>query len=452
MKKLFLFAIIFCLTLFSANAQNFQEGFFLESDRTAFRYNPAAAGGQGFIGVGNFMSTKAANIGASSFLFPDPKSPEAVSGLSSKVPAETFLSGLKDLNCKAGEINYNLFSYGFAKNGAFHTVEANVKNAFNGIAAKDFFSLLKSGVDAGSYDIAGSQVSDRAYAELAYGYSRKLSDIVSVGARAKLLVGFASASYEMKKMDIFVDQEELYISGEAQLNITSRSHEMKGKEGETFRLRDYEKKKGSKIPSGLGLAMDLGVVVTPDEYWTVSASLLDLGGAFWRYGITATSSGTFSYDEFINTLDFSDLSVNSILQAIAELQENLADVVLLKKGPVRHIFSPVPMKANLGVKYKMPFYDALSVGVVGNFTGFKGMPYLESRFGIGLAPWDWISVTGNVGYSSFGAVWGAGANARVDRFRVCLGMENYFGGKVPLKGKTIGPCKKTFSIGMTFDL
>lgn len=450
-KKLSLSTIILCLAL-SASAQTFQEGFFLEANRNAFRFNPASVSDTDFLSVGNISNTGAGNIGASSFQFKDPATGEMVSGFNAAVPAEKFLAGLNDNNKQLGELNYGLFSYGFARNGAFHTVEASVKNLYNVGVAKDLFALMKKGTGMSQFDIAGTGASENLYAELAYGYSRKLSDIVSVGARAKLLVGLASASYQMSSMDIAVTDEETHFKGETQLYFTNRSRKINTNDGQAIKLRDIQKKKKGVLPTGLGLALDLGVTVTPDDYWTISASVLDLGGILWHYGNVATSKGEFVYEELIDQLVDEDADFSQIKQSVEGAIDDIISVVKLKKGPAKFPVVAVPMKANLGVKCKMPFYENLSVGLTGNFTGYKGLPYLESRFGVGLAPWDWISATGNVGYGTFGAVWGAGANVRVNRFRLNFALENYFGGKVPLSNYALGARKKVMSAGLTFDL
>ena len=50
------------------------------------------------------------------------------------------------------------------------------------------------------------------------------------------------------------------------------------------------------LPSGAGVAFDLGLVFTPAEGLTISASVLDLGGMYWFYGNRAMSSGVAKFE------------------------------------------------------------------------------------------------------------------------------------------------------------
>lgn len=430
-KHFILSAAFLVFAVSSASAQTFQEGLFLEENRTAFRFNPAAAGNTDFLSVGNFMNGGIANFGSNDF---------------------ASASCLEPDNRKTGDIYYNLFSYGFAKDGAFHTIEANVRNLFTVGFARDLFSFAEGSSSDDVYDISGTGLSDNLYSEIAYGYSRKLSDIVTVGARARLLLGLNSASYQITSMGLRTGGEQISLNGSTELYLTRKKWEIDAEDGETVGFGDIHRKPKSLLPTGVGLAADLGVVITPDEYLTISASLLDMGGILWHYGNVAVSEGSLDIDFLEEEEEFLDDDFGELLGHFGEMAGDLIDIVQLIKKPAANVLRAVPMNANLGLKYKFPFYDALSVGITGNFTRYTGISYLESRFGVGLSPWDWLSVTGNAGYGTFGAVWGAGASVRAYRFRFNVGVENYFGGTVPARNTPLEACRKLFSAGLTFDL
>ena len=155
-RKLTLASIVLCLISASASAQGFSENFLLEGVRTSFRFNPAATGSDPFLSLGSYAGTSAANIGASSILFPDAVEGSVVTGLHSAIPADTFLGGLKDKNILTGNMDYNLFAYGFSHGGHFHIVEVSLKNDYRTALSKNLFSLLKIGSRTEAYDLGGT--------------------------------------------------------------------------------------------------------------------------------------------------------------------------------------------------------------------------------------------------------------------------------------------------------
>ena len=450
-RKLTLASIVLCLISASASAQGFSENFLLEGVRTSFRFNPAATGSDPFLSLGSYAGTSAANIGASSILFPDAVEGSVVTGLHSAVPADTFLGGLKDNNILTGNMDYNLFAYGFSHGGHFHIVEVSLKNDYRTALSKDLFSLLKIGSRTEAYDLGGTMASDRLYAEIAYGCSKKLGDRLTIGARGKLLVGLAAASYSVSSLDVTLGEDRLEASGGTQLLLTDRSFKFNPDEDGTVGIRDIRRKQTSYIPTGLGLAVDLGVLFTPFEDLTVSASILDLGGILWRYGNAAASSGSVVHEGF-GEFDIEDFDTELLSDKISALADNVMSIVELKKKGAKLALCAVPLKINVGVKYRMPFYDALTVGLTGNFESCQGLPYVEARLGAGVTPLEWLSATANVGCGTFGAVWGAGLSAKIFRFRINASYEYNFGGVVPVYGYSLTPCRKHLSAGLTFDL
>ena len=68
------------------------------------------------------------------------------------------MSKLKDDNYILRTLNYNLISYGFAKNNAFHTFEINVRALAGGSIPKEIFQIAKLGTAEKMYDLSNFRV------------------------------------------------------------------------------------------------------------------------------------------------------------------------------------------------------------------------------------------------------------------------------------------------------
>ena len=443
-------------------AQSFQQALFLDGYRLGYRYNPALQNESGFIGVGQWEDQTRNNFGAASFLYP--RDGELVTALHSSVPAETFLGSLQDDNYLVGNINFNLVSYGWRRDASYHTVEANIRAMYSASVPKEIFAIAKLGTADKNYDLSGMGLAGNAIVELAYGYSHNFSDIVSIGARAKLLVGVEALNYRVSRFDMSFSEELYKADIEADLDLTSRWNKIRSDENGYLNLLDLSARDRWKLPSGVGLAMDLGVVVTPFEGFTLSASALDLGGMLWYYGNAGKSQGTAEFTG-VKNLSMEEIQDDKIMDQFSGVLDDLLGSVRIKEAESRTSLEFVPLNVNLGIKYEMPFYRALALGVTGNYIGFNGlsnllgnklgrngMSYLEVRGALAWNPWNWLGITGGGGYGSYGPVWNAAANVGLGGFRLTVGYSDGFGGTIPYSSTPLEPNFKMVTVGLTYDI
>lgn len=449
MKKHILLLAAVLLTAATLQAQSFQQAFFLDGYRLGYRYNPAIQSAEGFLSVGQFENQSRQNFGAASFLYP--RGEEVVTALHPSVSAEEFLGSLQDDSYMNGSINYNLVSYGWRKGAAFHTLEANVRGFYMASVPKEIFTILKLGTEDTFYDLSGFSLGGNAIVELAYGYSRKLGDFISVGARAKLLVGVESLRYQITRFDMVMSEEKYQATVEADLDFTSRWRKIGTNDEGYLNFLNLSAKDRLKTPTGGGLAVDLGILVTPLEGLSLSASVLDLGGMFWYYGNAGQSAGQISFAGMEN-LTLEDIQQGNILSQFSDELDALTNAIRVKSIEKKTALSALPFNVNLGARYELPFYRALSLGVTGNLVQMKGMPYREVRGALAWNPWEWLGITANAGTGTYGAVWGAAANVAVKRFRLTAGYCDGFGGKVPYTGASLKPNNKMLTVGLTYDL
>ena len=449
MKRTVILLAILASAAFSAGAQSFQQALFLDGYKMGYRYNPALSNDGGFLSVGQWENQSRNNIGAASFLYP--RDGEVVTALHESVTADEFLGSLKDDNYLTGNIHFNLLSYGWKSEHAYHTFEAGLRAAYSASVPKEIFAIMKLGTQEKDYDLSGMSVAGNAVVELAYGYSRPLSDWISVGARAKLLVGIEALRYNVTRFDLTFSEDVYQAQVEADLDLTSRWSKVRTDDEGYLSFSDRSSKERWKLPSGAGVAVDLGVVLTPVEGLTVSASVLDLGGIVWYYGNAGKSQGTTTFTG-MESLTMEDIKAGRIKEQFNDELEAFMNSVKLKEVKGRTVFEAVPLHLNLGARYEMPFYRPLSVGMTGTYYVMRGKPYSEVRAVVASNAESRLGASLDFGVGSYGLVWGAALHAAVQQFRLTASVSNGFGGTVPYSSTPLCPNSKVLTLGLTYDL
>lgn len=449
-KKLLTLAAVLLAAAASLNAQNAQEALFLKDYRLGYRYNPALMSEGDFLSSGQLATSLRNNVGASAFIYPGVDG-KVVTFLHPSVKAADVTAALKDDNYLTGALNYNLFAYGIRRGEAMHTFESNVRVLYGLNLPGELFKILKLGTPDGQYDISNLRTDGNVCVEFAYGYARRLSDVVSVGARIKLLAGMYNAGYNIRRLDLTVSEEAVKTSFEADLDLTDRALEFAAGDDGYLGFENLVFHGLPNWPSGGGLAADLGIVVTPTENLMFSASLLDLGGMLWYLGNRSTASGTAEFTG-LNELAVEDFNKDGVMAQLNGVKSEFLSQMRLSPVKNKMRLNALPFSAHAGLKYTLPWRGALSLGADGTYGYQCGMSFWETRGNLSCSPAEWLNLTANAGYGTYGPVWGAAANIRIYRFHVTAGLQNGFGGFIPETSMPLKANFKTKTIGLTYDL
>lgn len=441
-------ALLACITSFS-HAQSFQEGFMLKDYRLIYHFNPALAGESDFISLFQVSSSNRNNVGASAFIYP--YDGQVVTYLHSSVPAQTARENFRENNYLTKSYDFNLFSYGMFRNGAEHTFELNIRGMYAISAPGELFMFAKTGAAPSTLDLSRLRAQGDIYAELAYGYSRRVSDVFSFGARVKLLGGLYALDYNVTRLDLSMSESKYQADIEASLDLTDQAVGFAVDSDGYMDFKDFTYKGLIHIPKSYGAAVDLGIAVYPTENLTLSASVTDLGGIFWYFGNASRSSGTVSFTGLEN-LSSEEFNEEGLMTQANTLKDRFLEQIRLSEAETKARFKAIPFSANLGAKYSMPFYDRLSAGLTGQYIGYQWMPYWEGRFALACNPVDWFDCTANIGTGAYGMVWGAAGSICFHRFRLNVALTNGFGGYIPEKRNPLKPTYKNVTFGLTYDL
>jgi len=409
-KSRFAIAVSAAMLLISGNAfsQDLKTGYFLDNYLYGYRLNPAAQSDMADTFFGLVISDAAvgasSDLGLSNILFP--YNGGLVTGFNKNISASEFLSGLKISNKMTTDVNENLFTVGHkAANGnGFWTLEANLKSFSAVSAPMSMFEYLKVGASDNIYSMSNINFNSKNYAELALGYSHKLTDRLKVGATVKGILGLGYADMSIESLSINTKKYPAVATGVGTLTGAFPLAKV-GTTSDGY--VDFDNvNRGSLGISGVGAAIDLGVEYELIDGLTVSAAVLDLGAIAWKKSLEGTM-GEYSF----NILENEDLG------------DNLADMLRFKNQKASgSAIDKLNTQINFGARYKLPFAEKVSLGALYSFRlGDETSKYIDFRTGATYTPSKVFSVTGTVGVNTFGTVFGGA-------FTVNAGPVNFFAG------------------------
>ena len=199
-----------------------------------------------------------------------------------------------------GELNTNLnltlLALGFRTGNFYHTFDASVKVNQNAVLPKSLFNFVKVGTANGatSWQIENVGFGADAFGEIAYGLSTTIGESLHIGARLKVLMGLAHAEMMIDKLDLSLTGEKWAASTEGVVEIAGPiSTGTSSADNVDLSNVGIDEFNGL---GGFGFGVDLGASYEFLDYFTASASLLDLGFISWKDMTKASSTGANSYE------------------------------------------------------------------------------------------------------------------------------------------------------------
>jgi hypothetical protein len=83
------------------------------------------------------------------------------------------------------------------------------------------------------------------------------------------------------------------------------------------------------------------------------------------------------------------------------------------------------MTAHVGVEARLPFYERLSVGILGTHRFNGSHSWTEGRFSLNWALLRWFSLAANYAISDLGHSYGAAINLHTQGFSLFLGTDSF---------------------------
>jgi hypothetical protein len=304
----------------------------------------------------------------------------------------------------------------------YHTIDFSLKGNVHAAVPGDLYRFLKVGGSDGNpvYDLSSLNLDFTAYSQLAYGFSIKIKDFISLGLRAKFLLGMQTVQSNIDALQLSLQPEKWTLNAGGHI-VTSPMF--------TALLNNDMGDISSEVKTmfnnpGVGAAFDLGVSFDFLKHFTVSASVLDLGFIYWKnlskLGLANTS---WEYSGFDNIAGGEGNDVTA--QFDAKLEELKSLFKFEDMGVVDKHIQQLGITTMLGLEFRMPFYDRLSIGALGTHRFEGPNSWTEGRFSLNIAPLSWLSLSANYAISTFGQSYGAALNIHPKGFNLFLGLDSF---------------------------
>ena len=335
----------------TVHAQYLRTSYFMEGTSSRLELNPGLQPMRGYFNIpvlGSF------NVGTSSNVLGINDIIDVLDSGEDIFLNDDLYSRLKSDNRLNVNLKTDVLSFGWYAGKGFWNVNVGLRADVGASIPQSMFEYLRRVNN--TEDINGSfsnmNFNLNAYAEIGLGYSRQITEKLSVGGRVKVLLGIARAEMAVDNFDIYVD-DALTNGDYTELNpyqtygsatVNARvSTTMKGgglSFDETTGQIDGFDIDGSNFGiAGAGFGIDLGASYKVWDNLTVSAAVLDLGFIKWKEGettVAAPANGSFevtgsNYQDFLDG-DFLSMDRFNFVQdkeATEDTKTTLASTILL---------------------------------------------------------------------------------------------------------------------------
>lgn len=427
-KYAILLAMLF--VVFTVNAQVYRTGYFLKGNSYRYRLNPSLMPERGFatLLVGNTSMNLSTNLGLADFIYD--KGGQLVTFMHPDVTADEFLGRLNENNNFNFDYDMTPVAIGFYAFGGYNTIDVGLHSRFGINLPKDLFYFMKvmGGYD---YQLTNMNFFTRNYADISIGHSHKINENLTIGARLKFLAGLAYAELLMDKMEIGIhgDRWRINAQGSAAMSLMGMKF-MYDEDGVVNGVDGFE-----PGLSGIGFGVDLGATYDFSKVLTkgliVSASVTDIGYMKWR----DVSRAGVSFDEPYEFKGFENVSFNqnegdaTIGEQFEQIGEDLADLFQIKEVNGGDVTDFLAATLNIGVEYKMPFYDRLSVGALFTHRFDRMYSCTTGSLMLNWSPLKFLDLVGSASMSTLGYDWSALLNIHCSGFNIFVAAD-MFAGKV----------------------
>ena len=412
-----------------ATAQSTYSGYFVDEYTYRHQLNPAFGNENEYVSMpalGNFNVALNGNLNLTDVLYN--VNEKTTTFLNPMVSVEEFMSNLEDKNTLGMNLKIDILSVGFKGLGGYNTIGINARVNENTTIPKALFSLAKEGATNSTYDIKDFNAHANAYVEVAFGHSRNINKHLRIGATLKFLVGGGNVDAEFEKAQLTLGENAWTAVTNATVQSSIKgafyTHAKNNNTGHEY--VDGIDIDGAGI-GGFGAAVDLGAVYTLNDDWQFSASVLDLGFIQWDSNIVASTNGDQAFTTADYTFNVNDDASNSFENEMDKLKDDISALYELNDmGNSGSRTKMLGATLNLGVRYSMPFYRKLTVGLLNN-TRFQGdYTSTEFRLSANVAPCKIFSAGVNVATGTYGTGFGWLINFHPKVFNLFLGMDRTF--------------------------
>lgn len=447
MKRIITTLALTVLATAAVSAQGLETAYYLDGYNFGYRINPSFMSERGFFAL---PVVSRMNIGAGytpgldDLLFV--KDGKTVTFLSESVSKEEFTAKIKGSDLRLHSIpDINLLALGFWNGDAFHTFDVSLRGNAGAASPYDLLRLLKCGTeDSEVFDLSSNRFQTGVYLEAAFSSAFDVGDKFSIGYRIKGLAGLQYMDINLAKMDITLGKDKWEISANGDMFSSGDLLDVPGKYDEELgkRVVDFDNIAPvdnfdwhSFRPAGYGGAVDIGATWRPFDFLSVSGAVLDLGGIAWKttaYAQSPDVSYTYTPAEDMS-FDTASESISNQLEAAETTLKGMM-YMEIKEENGKSKFKMLPWSANFGVNIRAPFYDRISLGLLGVHRHGPAFNYNSARASLNWSLLKWFSISGSVAKDNLNTTsFGGAINFHPPVLNIFLGFDSIPTTVVPVK-------------------
>ena len=309
-KKLFALAGL-AICMVPAHAQYLRSSYFMEGTSSRMQLNPGLQPTRGYFNIPVIGSLNASvnsnTLGIHDII-------DVVDDGSDIYSNDKLYNRLKLDNRLNLNLNTDILSFGWLKGKNFWSVNVGVRMDVGAGLNKGMFDFMRNINGQGlmgltgqnvSYNMDNQQVRMKAYGEVGVGFSRQITDKLSVGTRLKGLLGLGRAEMNVNRFNVDLELPEVPSYGSEfsysdwmgkRYAYQAEGNVMTTIEGggitfdENGLIEDFDFEAKDMGLCGGGFGIDLGASYAITDHLTVSASVLDLGFLKWKKSATRMGS------------------------------------------------------------------------------------------------------------------------------------------------------------------
>ena len=321
--------------------------------------------------------------------------------LSSKESLELFFKNLQPTTTMNFNYNLNILSFGFQVKKSYFTFDLGLNMDVATYLPSDLLKFALYGTPdpngINTFNLSQLGIDASLYSNAAIGYMYKINKQLTIGAKAKLLMGYANINTSINTLNLNASRQEWSLETDGTINA-SLPIRFNTLENGNIDFGSIQMNSANELlellynPAGIGAAIDLGIKYEPVKNLVISASVTDLGMIYWsRNSFSASMQGSHSIDELIDYTLGDTLSTDAIVDKFTGLGNEILNS-MHTDGENKPYKSMLRGNFFLGAEYGI-LKNRISLGVV-NRLKFKDTHLQdEVTVALNLRPIHWFNAT-----------------------------------------------------------
>lgn len=302
MKRTYMALLAAMLVSLPAGAQQYRTAYFMEGSTLRGYLNPSFRPDRGYINIPavgslsvNFNSNA---LAINNIFYPVGTNGALVTLLDNRVAWNQIEGSLKQNNTVGIDLHTALLGTGFYTGRDFWSLEVGLDITGGFGIPKSFVEFLKLGSQSNTYDIGGLMAGAEATMNISAGWSRRITDELTVGARINFKGGLARMNMNYEKLNVTLNGEQWAIDAAGRISVSADNISIPlDSQGyvDTPNLDAASILSNIRGFSGFGMTFDLGAEYIFLDRFKFSAAILNIGFMNWNAADTFTGVSEASY-------------------------------------------------------------------------------------------------------------------------------------------------------------